>query len=195
MRENKSIPQIPIYLDTPMGINVTELYLHHRGWHILTDAQCQTMMHDVHTIREFEHTLHVLDTKGPKIIIAGSGMVTGGRVLFYLEKLLGDERNTILLSGFQAPGTRGSLLASGTSDVKIHGKYYPVKAEVLQINSLSAHADQADLLWWMGHIKNKPQQVFINHGELQASETLRLKIKDAFGWPVTIAAMGETYDL
>ncbi|WP_276495866.1 MBL fold metallo-hydrolase RNA specificity domain-containing protein [Pontibacter litorisediminis] len=195
LREEKSIPPIPIYLDTPMGIDVTELYLHHREWHNLTDAECETMMRDVHVIRKFEHSLHVLDKKGPKIVIAGSGMVTGGRVLYYLEQLLGSDRNTILLVGFQAPGTRGNLLRSGSEELKIHGNYYKVHAEVRQVGSLSAHADQADLLWWLSHFKEAPMQTFLNHGEAQASEALRLKITDELSWPVTIAQMGVRYEV
>ncbi|TPE45855.1 MBL fold metallo-hydrolase RNA specificity domain-containing protein [Pontibacter mangrovi] len=195
LKQDKSIPPLPLYLDTPMGIDVTDLYLHHRDWHSLTDEECETMMRDVHVIRNFEHSLHVLDKKGPKIVIAGSGMVTGGRVLYYLEQLLGNSQNTILLVGFQAPGTRGNLLRSGSDELKIHGLYYKVHAEVRQIGSLSAHGDQADLLWWLEHFKKAPQQVFLNHGETQASEALRLKITDTKGWPVTIAQMGVTYDV
>lgn len=195
LREEKSIPALPIYLDTPMGIDVTDLYLTYHKWHNLTRAETETMMRNVHIIRDFEHTQHVLDTHGPMIVIAGSGMVTGGRVLYYLERLLGDARNTVLLVGFQAPGTRGSLLRSGADEIKIHGNYYKVHAEVQQISSMSAHGDQADLLWWLEGFKKAPMQVFLNHGEAQASEALRMKIKDKFKWPVTIAEMGTTYYL
>jgi metallo-beta-lactamase family protein len=195
LRDEKSIPALPIYLDTPMGINVTELYLKYTKWHSLSPAECKTMMHNVHLIRKFEETLQVLDKHGPKIIIAGSGMVTGGRVLYYLEQLLSDETNTVLLVGFQAPGTRGSLLGSGTNDVKIHGNYYDVRAEIKQIASLSAHGDQADILWWLSHFKEAPKHVYLNHGEPQASDELRLKIIDTYGWDVSVAKMKEAYDL
>ncbi|MFD2515575.1 MBL fold metallo-hydrolase RNA specificity domain-containing protein [Pontibacter locisalis] len=193
LKEERSIPQIPIFLDSPMGINVTNLYLHHRNWHNLTDSECETMMRNVHVIREFEQTLHVLDQHGSKIVIAGSGMVTGGRVLYYLEKLLGDKKNTVLLAGYQAPGTRGNLMRNGSGEIKIHGAYYKVMAEVRQINTLSAHGDQADLLWWLSHFKEAPAQVFLNHGEAQASENLRLKIVDKLGFDVTVAEMNKTY--
>ncbi|MBD1396219.1 MBL fold metallo-hydrolase [Pontibacter sp. JH31] len=195
LREDRSIPAIPVYLDTPMGIDVTELYLHHRNWHSLTDSECRTMMHNVHVIREFQQSLRVLDNRGPKIVIAGSGMVTGGRVLYYLKRLLDDETSTILLVGYQAPGTRGNLLASGATEIKMQGDYYQVKADIRQISSLSAHADQAELLWWLGHFKEAPQQVFLNHGEAQALDALRLKITDSLGWNCTIAEMGISYEL
>ena len=195
LRMEKSIPPVPIYLDSPMGINITELYLHHRDWHSLSDEECETMMRDVKRVYKFEETRHVLDKKEPKIIIAGSGMVTGGRVLYYLEQLLGNTKHTVLLVGYQAPGTRGNLLRSGASEIKIHGNYYKVQAEVKQIGSLSAHGDQEDLLWWIRHFKAPPQRVFLNHGETQASEALRLKISDTLHWPVSIAEAGRIYDL
>ncbi|WP_018477875.1 MBL fold metallo-hydrolase RNA specificity domain-containing protein [Pontibacter roseus] len=195
LREDGSIPAIPIYLDTPMGIDVTELYLRYRDWHSLSDAECRTMMHNVHVIRDYVQSMHVLDKQGPKIVIAGSGMVTGGRVMHYLERLLGDSQNTVLLVGFQAPGTRGNLLRSGATELKMQGRYYQVKAEVRQISTLSAHGDQSDLLWWLSHLKDAPQRIFLNHGEAQALEAFRLKITDTLGWPVTIAEMGTTYDL
>lgn len=195
LREEGSIPPIPLYLDTPMGIDVTALYLHHRDWHSLTDAECRTMMRNVHLVRDFEQSLHVLDKSGPKIVIAGSGMVTGGRVLYYLERLLDDPKNTVLLVGYQAPGTRGSLLGSGATDIKMQGRYYTVRAEVRQISSLSAHGDQADLLWWLSHFRKSPQRIFLNHGEAQALEALRLKITDTLGWNCTIAEMGQLYEL
>lgn len=153
------------------------------------------MMHNVHVIRDFEQTLRVLDKPGPKIVIAGSGMVTGGRVLYYLQRLLDDAKNTVLLVGYQAPGTRGSLLLSGATEIKMQGNYYPVRAEIQQISSLSAHGDQAELLWWISHLKNAPMQVYLNHGEAQALEALRLKITDTLGWSCTIAEMGKTYEL
>ncbi|NDK56381.1 MBL fold metallo-hydrolase RNA specificity domain-containing protein [Pontibacter fetidus] len=195
LRDERSIPPMPVYLDTPMGIDVSELYLHYHEWHNLSQAECETMMRNVHIIRKSEYSQRVLETHGPKIVIAGSGMVTGGRVLYYLEKLLEDPKNTVLLVGFQAPGTRGNLLRSGADEIKIHGNYYKVKAEVRQVSSMSAHADQADLLWWLGNFKEAPLQVFLNHGEAQASEALRMKIKDELKFPVTIAKMGHTYYL
>jgi metallo-beta-lactamase family protein len=116
-------------------------------------------------------------------------------VLYYLERLLDDVNNTVLLVGYQAPGTRGSLLRSGATEIKMQGKYYKVSAEIRQISSLSAHGDQADLLWWLGHFKETPQEVFLNHGEAQALEALRLKITDTLGWNCTIAEMGKIYEL
>ncbi|WP_242928944.1 MBL fold metallo-hydrolase RNA specificity domain-containing protein [Pontibacter vulgaris] len=195
LREENSIPAIPIYLDTPMGIDVTSLYLKYPNWHSLSPAECRTMMHNVHLVREFEQTLRVLDKYGPKIVIAGSGMVTGGRVLYYLARLIGDSKNTVLLVGYQAPGTRGNLLRSGASELKMQGNYYAVHAEIRTISSLSAHGDQADLLWWLGHFKKAPKQVFLNHGEAQASEALRLKISDTLSWPVTIAETEKVYEV
>ncbi len=195
LRQDKSIPAIPVFLDSPMGIDVSDLYLHYRDWHSLSDSECASMMRDIHIIRKMEHSQRILDNDEPKIIIAGSGMVTGGRVLYHLERLLGSSANTVLLVGYQAPGTRGNLLRSGASEIKIHGNYYSVVAEVKQMDSLSAHGDQADILWWLSYFSKAPKKVFLNHGEPQASEALRLKITDSFHWPVTIAAQDATYTL
>ncbi|AKD04658.1 MBL fold metallo-hydrolase [Pontibacter korlensis] len=193
----KSIPALPIYLDSPMGINVTELFQKHTGWHNLTDSEAERLTENVHIVQKFEETLHVLDENVPKqkIIIAGSGMATGGRVLYYLKQLLGDEKNTILLVGHQAKGTRGNKLSNGAESIKIDGKHYDVRAEITQIGSLSAHADQEDLLWCLGALKEAPAQIFLNHGEEDAASALKEKIKQQYGWPVTVAEMDKVYEL
>ncbi|WP_347157008.1 MBL fold metallo-hydrolase [Pontibacter chitinilyticus] len=196
MRE-KSIPTLPIYLDSPMGIDVTELFQKHRAWHNLTEEECNSLTENVHIIKSFEDTLHVLDEDGPrnKIIIAGSGMATGGRVLYYLKKMVSDEKNTILLVGYQAKGTRGNQLASGAPSINIDDKDYDVRAGIQQIGSLSAHADQNDLLWWLGNLQQAPKNIFLNHGEEAPAQELKKKIEEKYHWPVTVAEMDKVYDL
>lgn len=151
----------------------------------------------MHLIRSFEETLTVLDADGPKnkIIIAGSGMATGGRVLYYLKQLLGDSKNTVLLVGHQASGTRGHQLSSGATTIEIDEEQYEVGAEVSQIGSLSAHADQEDLLWWLGKFKHPPKQIFLNHGEESAAKVLKKKIEDTYHFTVTVAERNEIYTL
>ncbi|MDF1550890.1 MAG: MBL fold metallo-hydrolase RNA specificity domain-containing protein, partial [Bacteroidales bacterium] len=117
-----------------------------------------------------------------KIIIAGSGMMNGGRVLEYLKEALPNPKCTVLITGFQAEGTRGRMLKEGTHEIKIEGKYYPVNATIESITTLSSHADQFDIIKWLEKIKNKPEKVFISHGESQAANTLRVKLKDTYGW-------------
>ncbi|HEY4652024.1 MAG TPA: MBL fold metallo-hydrolase, partial [Pontibacter sp.] len=193
----KSIPEVPIYLDTPMGINVTELFQKHRSWHTLSDTECDNLTRNVHIIRSFAETQQVLDENGPKtkIIIAGSGMATGGRVLYYLKQLVHDSKNTVLLVGYQSEGTRGHQMATGQATIEIDGEQLEVKAEIVQIGSLSAHGDQNDLLWWLGNLQEAPRQIFLNHGEPDAAATLQAKVEELKNWPVTIAQMHEPYQL
>ena len=116
------------------------------------------------------------------IIIAGSGMATGGRVVHHLKAFAPDPRNTILFAGFQAGGTRGAALVAGASEIKIHGEYVPVRARVEMIENLSAHADAGELLQWLGGFAQAPRKVFINHGEPMAADALRRAIEEKFGW-------------
>ena len=120
--------------------------------------------------------------KHPKIIIAASGMASGGRVLTYFQNYLGDANATILLVGYQAEGTRGRNLLEGASEIKLYGKQYSVKAKTVNIEGLSAHADQSELINWLSQIKNKPEHIFIVHGEKEGAEGLKNKIKEVYGW-------------
>jgi metallo-beta-lactamase family protein len=129
------------------------------------------------------------------LILSASGMATGGRVLFHLENMLSDSRNMILFSGFQAAGTRGADLVGGAKQIKFHGRYLPVEAEVMGMHSQSAHADQAGLVKWLGTMKTPPKRIFLVHGEPQAADTLRRHIGDTLGWPVHIPEYREEVDL
>jgi metallo-beta-lactamase family protein len=176
------IPDIPVYMDSPMGTNVLEVFLHRPQWHKLTAHECQEMCKGINLIQSVEETYHVMASPIPKIVIAGSGMATGGRVLLYFRKYLGDTSATILLVGYQAEGTRGRLLLEGAPEIKLHGSYYPVRATIANAEGLSAHADQTGLLNWLKKLEKVPERIFIVHGEPQASDALRLKIKDTYGW-------------
>ena len=122
-------------------------------------------------------------------------MVTGGRVLHYLDRYIGQARNTILLVGFQAEGTRGRALEEGTTELKFFGHYHPVKAAVKMITSLSAHADQHEILHWLQGFEEPPSQVFINHGNPHASDALRVKIQDELGWPCQVVEPNVAYPI
>ncbi|HEY3668949.1 MAG TPA: MBL fold metallo-hydrolase RNA specificity domain-containing protein, partial [Polyangiaceae bacterium] len=119
---------------------------------------------------------------GPMIVISASGMATGGRVLHHLARFLPDARNSVLLVGYQGAGTRGRLLADGCDELKIHGRYVSVRAHVSQAHGLSAHADYAELCAWLQQAKIAPKRVFVTHGELGASDALRRRLRDTFGW-------------
>lgn len=197
LMDERSIPSLPIYLDSPMGADITKIFQQHRSWHNLSEAECDSLTKNVHMVQSFDETLLVLDEDGPrcKIIIAGSGMITGGRVLYYLKQLIGDNKNTVLLVGHQATGTRGHQLSIGAKEISIDDQTFVVGAEISQIGSLSAHADQGDLLWWLGHFKKIPKQIFLNHGEKEATEALKKKVEDTYPCTVTVSELNEVYEV
>ena len=150
------------------------------------------MCADIIRIQSMQDTLKVVEQKGAKIIIAGSGMASGGRVLTYFQKYLGQANATILLVGYQAEGTRGRSLLEGANEIKLYGKYYTVKASIKNIEGLSAHADQQELINWLSWIKNSPENIFIVHGEKDASSALQDKINEVYGWKAEIPVLNQT---
>ena len=193
--QKNKIPNIPMVIDSPMGNNVLNLFKQFPDWHKLSIKDYNAMCHQFRIVQSYKETWEVIDNKRPKIIIAGSGMVTGGRVLTYLQQLIDNPATTILLVGYQAEGTRGRQLLEGAHEIRFYGKYYPVKAQVKNIESLSAHADQAEIMEWLGKIKNIPEQVYLVHGEAFSLDALRLKIKQTFGWRPCIPKLNETFEL
>ncbi len=193
-KKNK-IPNIPIFVDSPMGTNVLKVFEQFPNWHKLSNEEYTAMCHHFRIIDSYADTWKTIDDSRPKIVIAGSGMITGGRVLTYLKQLIDVYSTTILLVGYQAEGTRGRLLLEGARELKIFGKYHAVKAKVVHLESLSAHADQSELLTWSSSIKNIPEAVFLVHGEPMALNALRVKIRDILGWPVHIPKLNETKNL
>ncbi|WP_282121961.1 MBL fold metallo-hydrolase [Algibacter mikhailovii] len=189
-KENR-IPNIPIFIDSPMGNNVLEVFERFPNWHKLSTAEYRAMCNHMNIIESYKETWETIDDKRSKIIIAGSGMVTGGRVLTYMQQLIGQASTTVLLVGYQAEGTRGRQLQEGAHEIRFFGKYYPVKATVKNIESLSAHADQNDLLHWSSNIKNIPENVYLIHGEPMALDALRVKLKDTYNWHVTIPKLND----
>lgn len=192
--QNK-IPNIPIYIDSPMGNEVFRIFENFPVWHKITHEEFSAMRNHFNIITSYKDTWKTIDNPRPKVVIAGSGMVTGGRVLTYLKYYLEKPETTVLLVGYQAEGTRGRLLQEGSHEIKIFGKYHPVKAKIKNIQSLSAHADQKELLEWVSDIKNIPEQVFLIHGEKMAADALRIKIKDTYNWNVHIPKLYEIVEL
>ncbi|MCB0374592.1 MAG: MBL fold metallo-hydrolase, partial [Sinomicrobium sp.] len=186
LRKKNAIPDIPMIMDSPMGADVLNVFHKHRKWHKLSIEDCTKMCNTFRMVKAFKETLEVMKNRGPKIVIAGSGMVSGGRVLTYLQQYLDRSETTILLAGFQAEGTRGRALLEGATELKIYGKYYTVKAEVFELHALSAHADQAELLDWLSEIRNTPEKVYLVHGEPHSADVFRVKIKDTYGWDCII---------
>ena len=195
LKESGEIPDIPCIMDSPMGANILEVFHHHSEWLKIPWESCAAMCRGFTIIREFKDTLQQIATRYPKIVIAGSGMVTGGRVLNYLQEYIGKPETSILLAGYQSEGTRGRSLQDGATEIKMYGKYYPVRAHVEIIHGLSAHGDQKDLIHWLSGIKRKPEKVFIIHGERQAAEVFRLKLQDTFRWDCTLPKLFEIVEI
>jgi metallo-beta-lactamase family protein len=193
--QKNKIPNIPIFIDSPMGNNVLEVFNRFPKWHKLSSKDYHAMCAHVNINQSYKETWETIDNTRSKIIIAGSGMVTGGRVLTYLQQLIDEPSTTVLLVGYQAEGTRGRQLQDGAHEIRFYGKYYPVKATIKSIESLSAHGDQQDLLNWMKNIKNIPEKVFLIHGEPPALDAFKLKIKDTFNWNVCIPKLNDTESL
>lgn len=189
------IPNIPIIIDSPMGSNVLLVFEEFQAWHKLPMNDYHAMCNHMQITSSYKETWETIDDPRPKVVIAGSGMVTGGRVLTYLKQLLGHLNTTVLLVGYMAEGTRGRQLLEGASELKLFGKYYEVKARIEHLESLSAHADQKELLDWMSGIKNMPEAVFLLHGEPTALDAFRSRILDNFGWNARIPRLHETVNL
>jgi metallo-beta-lactamase family protein len=193
LKKEKKIPEdIPIYLDSPMGVDVTKVFMKHPAYHTLTEEQIYQMHQTVRLISDFTESMDIVNDNRQKIVLAGSGMSTGGRILYYYNKYLNDSKNTVLLVGYQAEGTRGRSLKEGDNEIKFFGTYHTVKADIMEITSLSAHADQQEILQWLSTIQNKPENLFLNHGEPHQSDALRCKIKYTFNWENVWVAKPDT---
>jgi metallo-beta-lactamase family protein len=182
LKKANAIPTVPVYLNSPMGIDATEIYAAHAGEHKLDQKAVREMFAVAEFIRSEEASRALNTNEGPAIILAGSGMATGGRVVHHLRTLLPDPKNTVLLAGFQAPGTRGEALQHHVPDLKIFGDYVPVRAEVVELDSMSAHADYMELITWLQSLKVKPKRVFLTHGEPAAADAFRKQLERHFGW-------------
>jgi metallo-beta-lactamase family protein len=188
-------PRVPVYVNSPMATNVTELYERFHEYHRLSSEKCSAVCDVAEFVQSVDESKELAGRRGPLVIISASGMATGGRVLHHLRGLLPDHRNTVLLPGFQATGTRGADLAGGAERVKIHGRWVEVRAEVAQLDLLSAHADREDLVGWLGAAKQEPRGVFLVHGEPAASDALRRTVKDQLGREPRIPEYQEVVEL
>jgi metallo-beta-lactamase family protein len=183
---------LPIHVDSPMAIDVTDLYRRHSEEHDLdTEAlEKQGIMPfappDLHFDRSVEESKAVNDVRYPLIIISASGMATGGRIVHHLERCLPDHRNTIVFVGFQAAGTRGQSIQSGAESVKMHGQQVRIRARIESLENLSAHADYEEIFNWLRRFPKPPGKIFLVHGEPRATEALHEKIARQLRWNVTI---------
>lgn len=195
LKSSGQIPDIPMVLDSPMGENVLDVFARASSWHELSNEEFNRMRESFWIVREIRETKLIRASSEPKVIVAGSGMISGGRVLEYLEHYLSNPTTSIILSGFQAEGTRGRALLRGSDFLKIYGQYYKVKAEVFNLEVLSSHADVNELIDWTSELLKTPQRVFITHGEPHAADQLRVKLKDTYHWQAEIPELHDIVEL
>jgi metallo-beta-lactamase family protein len=195
LKEAGRMPGVPVYLDSPMAISVTDLYRRHMREHRLTLSQLHAIDHAAFMTRTLDESKAIAGRRGPKLIIAGSGMAAGGRVLHHLALYASDPRNTIALVGFQAAGTRGAALEAHEPSIKLLGEYVPVHAEIASISSLSAHADYNETLRWLAGMARPPARTFVTHGEPAAADALRRRIAETLGWRCDVPAYLDSFDL
>jgi len=186
---------LPIFLDSPMAIDASDIFCRYPQDHRLTRDQCRALASGAHYIQSSEESKALTANPMPKVIISASGMATGGRVLHHLKHYAPDARNAILFTGFQAGGTRGASMVAGASSVKIHGEYVLVRAEVRNLEMLSAHADCDEILRWLKAFNQPPRRTFVTHGEPAASDALRHRIEEELHWNVAVPEHGESFEL
>ncbi|GMV05508.1 MAG: Ysh1p: subunit of polyadenylation factor I [Gemmatimonadota bacterium] len=180
-------PRVPVFLNSPMAIDVSSLYVEHDEYHRLDERQTLEAFAVAEYTRSVEESKRLNQRNGPMVLLAGAGMLTGGRILHHLAAFAPDARNTVLLTGHQAEGTRGADLLAGKPHVKIHGRSVPVRAEVATMDGLSAHADQSELLDWLGSVPGRPRRTYLVHGEPREADALRRAAEAKLGLRVTVA--------
>jgi len=194
LKERGDIPHgLPVFLDSPMAVHTTELLPRHPDAHRLDAQALSTLKHAATMVETPEQSKALAKRHGPMVILSASGMATGGRVLHHLVHYLPDHRNMVILTGYQAPGTRGATLANGSGVVRIHGQDVAVNAEVVQLQSSSAHADASQLVDWLRHMKNPPDQVYVVHGDPEASDALRQRIAHDINYRAVVPEHGSTW--
>jgi metallo-beta-lactamase family protein len=199
LKKQRRIPNVPIYLDSPMAVDATNVYREFDEDHDLSEGELDPQDplfggSHVFMCRKTEESKALNRHAGPAMIISSSGMMTGGRILHHLKQRLPDKRNTVIVGGFQAIGTRGRMLQDGAKSLKIHGEEVPVRAAIETIPGLSGHADRSGLLRWLKPLPN-PKRVFLTHGEIDSAQALRDELISSRGWDVRIPAMGESQEL
>lgn len=186
LKAAQAIPDVPVYLDSPMAIDATGLLTRYAAEHRLSGAEAAAVGRTAGLIHTAAESKALDRIREPAIILAASGMATGGRVVHHLKMFVTEPRNTILFSGFQAGGTRGASLVAGARELRMHGETFPVRAEICQLQSASGHADADELIAWLRQLRAAPRHVFVTHGEPSASDTLRQRLQAELGWAASV---------
>src|SRR6266852_4775994 len=202
LEDQQRIPHLPVYVDSPMALSATDLYLKHAEDHDLEytredgDGKGDPLsVHHFHLTRTTEESKQINNVKTPCIIVSASGMVTGGRVMHHLAQRLPDSRNAVILAGFQAQGTRGRALQEGAKTLRLFGQEVPVNAEIVELGQFSAHAGKSELLRWLTALPAPPKQTYLTHGEPAAAQSLQSAIREKFKWNVSVARYLDTVAL
>ncbi len=182
LKKHNRIPKMPMFMNSPMATSFSDVFRKYKDLHRLSESECAGIDNVMTFIRTPEESKALNDRKGPMLIISASGMLTGGRVLHHLNAFASHPQNTILLTGFQSAGTRGEALQRGAKEIKIHGAYVPVNAQVSVLDNMSAHADYKELMEWFRKSKISPRKVFVTHGELSAADEFRRRLSETFKW-------------
>ena len=194
LKKEHRIPDMPVYLDSPMAQDATDIMCRNAKEHRLSKEEARQVCSVATYTRSPKESKHLHSIHVPIIIVSASGMATGGRILHHLKHYMVKPENTILFAGFQAGGTRGDRIVKGEREIKIHGRMYRVRARVESLNSLSAHADYEEIFSWLSHFKEAPKQVFLTHGESSAISSFQDKIQERLGWNVTAPEHLETVE-
>jgi metallo-beta-lactamase family protein len=195
LMEGGRIPRLPVFLDSPMASRAIAVACEHPEAMRLTTAECREVTAFLRVAETVKESKAIDAMRVPSIVISASGMATGGRVLHHLKALAPDPRNTVLFAGYQAPGTRGAEMLAGAREVKIHGEWVDVRAEVARIENLSAHADQGELIAWAERMEPRPRTIFLVHGEPAAADALRVRLRDRLGVDCVVPRHGESVAL
>jgi len=194
LKASGTIPHgLPVFLDSPMAVHTTHLFEKHMDEHRLSRAEVRALTRSATMVNSTDESKALASRHGPMVILSASGMATGGRVLHHLAHHAGNHRNMVILTGYQAPGTRGATLASGAKSVRIHGRDVAVEAEIVQLESASAHADSNQLLAWLKTMSSPPDQVYVVHGDPAASDALRARINHELRWRAMVPEFGSTW--
>jgi metallo-beta-lactamase family protein len=196
LKQQKRIPQdLPVYLDSPMAQDATDLFCKYENEHSLSKEACPLVCSVAKYLKTPEESKQLNNSTRPSIIISASGMAEGGRVLYHIAHYGPESENTILFAGFQAAGTRGAEMLKGAKEVRIHGHMVPINARIENLEALSSHADYEELLQWLKGFEIPPKEVFLTHGEDQAAESLKSKIEKAYGWKTVVPKYLQSFDL
>ena len=189
------IPEVPVYLNSPMAVNASQMYQQHPAEQRVSPEEFDRMYDRARMVRTVDESKALNERHGPMIIVSASGMMTGGRILHHVVAFGEDPNNAILLTGYQAAGTRGAYLAEGASTVRIFGRDVPIRAEVMQLESMSGHADAPGIIEWMKTSPRSPEMTYVTHGEPDSAQALATRIGRDLGWKTRVPNSGETIDL